>query len=80
MKQERIKKLRKMLGITQYQLAEIIGCSLPAVEHWERGYRNPGDLFEGRLEKLWKKASMLEKHNEKFQLEMAKAIRDDEED
>jgi len=64
MKKARIKELRSKLRVTQAEFADIVGCSLPAVEHWERGYRCPGDLFEDRLERLWRKVKALEKHNE----------------
>lgn len=38
---ETVRQLRKYKGITQEQLAEIIGVSVPAVSKWESGQSNP---------------------------------------
>ena len=37
-----IKKLRKRLGITQRELAALVGVSGPAVQSWEQGNARPG--------------------------------------
>ena len=74
MKKAKIKELRKKLGITQAELSEIIGCSLPSVEHWERGYRNPGDEYGERLERLWRIANRLEKAGKYFDASMIPEI------
>lgn len=34
---EEIKKVRKKLGLTQKEFAELIGCSKPTIERWESG-------------------------------------------
>jgi len=64
--QKQINELRAALGITQKQLAEIVGCSLASAEHWCRGYRSPSDEFNSRLKRLWRKAQALEKAQKKF--------------
>ena len=38
---DRIKALRKSLGITQAKFAEDLGVSLMAVQKWEMGHNNP---------------------------------------
>ena len=38
-----IRHLRKIYGLTQNQLAEILGVTQPAVAAWERGIRSPKD-------------------------------------
>ncbi len=38
-----VRKLRKIYGLTQNQLAEILGVTQPAVAAWERGIRSPKD-------------------------------------
>lgn len=47
-----IKKLRKMFGITQDQLAEIAGVSKQAVSSWELGLKEPR---MGAIEKIVQK-------------------------
>lgn len=38
---QRIRELRKSKGLTQKQLAKILGCSPSAVSNWEQGIREP---------------------------------------
>lgn len=46
MKNEEIKKLREASGMTQLELAELIGVSLSCVRSWEQGQRNcPGPMW-----------------------------------
>ena len=52
MKPQKITEIRTRLGITQADLAKILGCSLHSVEHWSRGYRSPNETFELRLTRL----------------------------
>lgn len=54
-----IKQVRKKLGLTQKQLAEVLGCKMQTVQAWEQGNRNPGETFEERLERLAKRADKL---------------------
>ena len=52
MKKAKINELRRNLGLTQAELAAVVGCSLPCVEHWSRGYRSPSEVFDTRLRRL----------------------------
>jgi DNA-binding transcriptional regulator YiaG len=46
MKNEEIKKLRKTSGVTQLELAKLVGVSLSCVRSWEQGQRNcPGPMW-----------------------------------
>lgn len=40
-----LKRLREGAGLTQQQLAALIGVTTPAVAHWESGDRDPGLRF-----------------------------------
>lgn len=40
-----VRKLRKIYGLTQENLAEILGVTQPAVAAWERGTRSPKDPY-----------------------------------
>ncbi|MEV5792686.1 helix-turn-helix transcriptional regulator [Streptomyces sp. NPDC052192] len=45
--------LRKRAGLTQKELAEILGVDRTAVAHWEAGRRNPdGKRLESYIEAL----------------------------
>lgn len=48
---KRIKNRRRDLGITQVQLAEIIGTTQSAVCKWELGYRLPSIANVARLKR-----------------------------
>ena len=41
-KSEEIKRFRKKYGLTQKDLAELLGCSKPTVERWERNEKVDG--------------------------------------
>jgi transcriptional regulator with XRE-family HTH domain len=53
---EKLRHHRQRLGITQSQLAEILGVSFGAVSKWERGLNLPAEIAQegavARLEKL----------------------------
>ncbi len=53
---EKLRHHRARLGITQSQLAEILGVSFGAVSKWERGLNLPAEIAQegavARLEKL----------------------------
>jgi len=50
-----VRKLRKIYGLTQNQLAEILGVTQPAVAAWEKGIRSPKDPYViKRLEEMEK--------------------------
>lgn len=42
---ERLKEIRKKLGITQGELASLIGVSETTVWNWENGKREPRSTF-----------------------------------
>jgi transcriptional regulator with XRE-family HTH domain len=48
--------MRKILGLTQKDLAKVLGCSLGAVEAYEQAKRKPSEVFEERLDRLNKRA------------------------
>jgi DNA-binding transcriptional regulator YiaG len=54
-----IKALRAKLGLTQKQLAKVLGCKLNTVQQWEQDCRRPGEIFGERLDRLAKKANKL---------------------
>jgi len=47
----RFKEARKALGVTQKELAEITGISLPTIKHYEQGVRIPKITYARMLEK-----------------------------
>ena len=49
---ERIKGIRSKLNMTQKQLADEIGASVPAVSNWECGRNGPNSIMIYRLDKL----------------------------
>lgn len=55
MKNEALIKARKDNGMTQDDLAEVLGCTKAAVSNWENGYANP------TLSDAFKVASVLKK-------------------
>lgn len=48
-------KIRKRLGFTQKELAELIGVDQVSVNRWEKGKRKPSKLAIRQLESLQKK-------------------------
>jgi len=54
---EEIKKLRDDLGVTQRELAEIIGVTDAAVAQWEMGKRVPDRRAQAILQKLRERTS-----------------------
>jgi DNA-binding transcriptional regulator YiaG len=55
-----IKQMRKVLGLTQTQLALALGCSIGCVESYEQGKRKPSEVFAERLERLGNKAQKVQ--------------------
>lgn len=49
---ERIKRLRGRLGLTQTELAELVGVSFATVNRWENQQARPSQLAWARIEKL----------------------------
>ena len=54
---EEIKRVRKQLGLTQKEFAQLVNCSKPTIERWERSK----DMINGTVCLLLK---MLEKYPE----------------
>lgn len=46
---ERVKKLRKVLGYTQEDLALFLGCTMGSVYKWEAGKCNPTKFYQSRI-------------------------------
>src|SRR6516162_3860483 len=46
---DRIRRLRGRLGLTQLQLAEVMGVSFASVNRWENGQSNPSALAWQRI-------------------------------
>ena len=46
---EKIKALRKVLGLTQPKFAELIGTSNILISYWERGKRHPSNISQAAL-------------------------------
>jgi transcriptional regulator with XRE-family HTH domain len=44
-----IKRSRLRMGLTQQQLAELVGVAQPAVSEWERGAKEPSDAIKATL-------------------------------
>jgi putative transcriptional regulator len=44
--------LRLRLGLTQAQFAELLGCSINAVEKWEQGQRQPNAEFQAKIDAI----------------------------
>ena len=49
---ERIKRIRARLGLTQTQLAELLGVSFATVNRWENQQSQPSQLAWPRIERL----------------------------
>lgn len=47
-----VKAIRGQLGLTQNELAEVIGCSQVTVARWETGDRKPRSNYREQLQKL----------------------------
>lgn len=44
-----IRILRRIKGITQIQLAQIVGVTQPAIYQYEKGYRTPTDEIRKKI-------------------------------
>ncbi len=51
---EKIRRLRKDLGLTQEQLAHAIGVTLQTVNRWENGHTKPHRTFVRVMEQMGK--------------------------
>lgn len=49
---ERIRALRRQLGLTQAEFAHRLGVSMQAVSFWERGTRTPTGLYARAIQSL----------------------------
>lgn len=46
---EKIKALRKVLGLSQLKLAELLGTSRILISYWERDRRRPSKISQAAL-------------------------------
>ena len=46
---EKIKELRKALGLTQIKFAELLNTSHVLISYWERGLRRPSNISRAAL-------------------------------
>ena len=61
---EDIKAIRKQLGLTQKEFAELVGCSKPTIERWERST----DVITGPICLLIKMLNQYPDYVEKIKL------------
>lgn len=52
MRSSDIVELRIRLGLTQAELASMLGCHPMAVSQWERGVRTPTGLYAAAINRL----------------------------
>ena len=52
-REETVKKLRAVLGLTQEQFAAKIGVTVSTVNRWENGKGKPSPLARIRIRELW---------------------------
>ncbi len=57
---EQVRSLRRLLGLTQAQLAERIGCSKLAISYWETGRRSPTGLYAREVQRLLVQAKIVD--------------------
>ncbi len=38
---KKLNSMREAVGLTQEQVADVLGCSTPRISEWERGVRTP---------------------------------------
>lgn len=56
--QDKVKELRKKLGISQEKLAARLGVSFSTVNRWEKGHAKPSYLALDRFETLCKECGI----------------------
>ena len=56
--QDAIVELRAVLGVSQEELAKILGVSFSSVNRWENGRTNPTKIAQVKLNKLFKDNSI----------------------
>lgn len=54
---ERIKALRKSLGLSQEEFSREIGCTVASLSRWERSVRAPTPIFVRILESIEREAT-----------------------
>jgi DNA-binding transcriptional regulator YiaG len=72
MDKREIKELRKNLGLTQKEMAEILKCKISSIEHYEQGVRRPNKVFSERLQILLEK---YQKHVKAGKIDKAGAVK-----
>jgi len=58
---EKVKELRQLMGLTQEDLARKIVISLSTVQRWEKQGAKPNRLTRRELERLFRKAGVMDK-------------------
>jgi predicted transcriptional regulator len=52
MERNDLRKRRKALGLSQMELARLVGVSLPTIQTWERGVSEPKPENKEKLEQV----------------------------
>lgn len=55
---ERVRRLRKALGLTQQELAEDLGTWVSVISRWERNHKRPRKVFRRQLEAMERRAGL----------------------
>lgn len=55
---ERVKDIRRQLGISQEELAQALGVSFASVNRWENGKTTPSKLARRQLDQLCKEKNI----------------------
>lgn len=72
---ERIRFLRKRLGLSQKQLGTLLNVHQTLVSHWEQGLRTPDEYQQEQLRHLYRSAqSINEKQHDRFSSLMAAGL------
>ena len=58
---EKVKELRRLMGWTQEDLARKTGVSLSTIQRWEKQGARPSRLARRELERLFRKAGVMDK-------------------
>ena len=62
---ERIRFLRKRLGLSQAQLGQMMNVHQTLISHWEQGLRFPDDYQTEQLRHLYRSAQRLDEEQQK---------------
>jgi transcriptional regulator with XRE-family HTH domain len=62
---ERIRFLRKRLGLSQAQLGQMLNVHQTLISHWENDFRVPDEYQEEQLRHLYRSAQELDENKQK---------------